>query len=243
VKDRSKQPPPVKTEEQSKVPGELLPGVPRKLTPDPSRITLTNEVELEQARLKSSLLSSLPPPAGRPSGEQNLLSLANAQAPTVPPPAHPESSPMAITAENPALDLDALPLPEAPAEEPTGSSPLVEMRDRFSLGDYTGALQLAESILEEDPRHIEASECAEDCRVVLIKMYSAKIGPLDKVPVVMVPRAQLKWLSIDHRAGFVLSHIDGTSNLEMILDVSGMPPLDALRILYELVQQKIISFR
>jgi len=29
----------------------------------------------------------------------------------------------------------------------------------------------------------------------------------------------------------------------MILDVSGMPKLDALRILLELVQQKIVAFR
>ena len=32
-------------------------------------------------------------------------------------------------------------------------------------------------------------------------------------------------------------------DLETILDVSGMPPLDALRILCELSQQRIISFR
>jgi hypothetical protein len=74
-------------------------------------------------------------------------------------------------------------------------------------------------------------------------MYTARIGPMDRVPVVMVPREQLRWLSIDHRAGFLLSHIDGVSNLEMILDVSGMPTLDALRILCELQQQKVISFR
>jgi hypothetical protein len=29
----------------------------------------------------------------------------------------------------------------------------------------------------------------------------------------------------------------------MILDVSGMPSLDALRILFELLEQRIISFR
>ena len=45
----------------------------------------------------------------------------------------------------------------------------------------------------------------------------------DRVPVVMVAREQLRWLSIDHRAGFLLSHVDGVSSLEMILDVSGMP--------------------
>ena len=74
-------------------------------------------------------------------------------------------------------------------------------------------------------------------------MYSARIGPLDRVPFVAVPPEQLKWLSIDHRAGFVLSHVDGVCSLEQILDVSGMPTLDALRILYELAQQRVIAFR
>jgi hypothetical protein len=59
----------------------------------------------------------------------------------------------------------------------------------------------------------------------------------------MVPRDQLRWLSIDHKAGFVLSLVDGVSSLEMIIDVSGMPELDTLRILSELAQQRIISLR
>jgi hypothetical protein len=118
-----------------------------------------------------------------------------------------------------------------------------EMRDRFSLGDYTGALVLAEGLLEDALDDPEVRECAEACRQVLRQMYTARIGPLDRVPVVTVARDQLRWLSIDHRAGFVLSHIDGVSSLEQILDVSGMPLLDALRILCELAQQRIISFR
>ena len=81
------------------------------------------------------------------------------------------------------------------------------------------------------------------CRTVLEQMYTARIGPLDRVPFVAVPREQLRWLSIDHRAGFVLSHVDGLSSLEEIVDVSGMASLDALRILYELVQQRVIGFR
>jgi hypothetical protein len=118
-----------------------------------------------------------------------------------------------------------------------------EMRDQFSLGDYTGALASAEAVLELDPKHAAAAECADNCRTVLRQMYTARIGPMDRVPIVTVARDQLRWLSIDHRAGFVLSHIDGVSSLEMILDVSGMPLLDALRILCELAQQRIISFR
>jgi hypothetical protein len=134
---------------------------------------------------------------------------------------------------------------EGDTESEAGFSgdPHKEMQERFALGDYSGALVMAEALLEENPTHVEAREYAESCRAVLQQMYTAKIGPLDRVPVVEVAREQLRWLSIDHRAGFVLSLVDGVSSLEMILDVSGMPSLDALRILYELVQQRIVSIR
>jgi hypothetical protein len=135
----------------------------------------------------------------------------------------------------PSDDDDAPEIEIVPSEQ--------EMADRVSLGDYTGALDIAEKLLLLDPDNTEAEECAESCRGILRQMYTARIGQLDRVPLVMVPRDQLRWLSIDHRAGFVLSLVDGVSSLEMILDVSGMPELDALRILSELVQQRIISFR
>ncbi|MFO0678487.1 MAG: hypothetical protein U0169_18260 [Polyangiaceae bacterium] len=48
---------------------------------------------------------------------------------------------------------------------------------------------------------------------------------------------------LDHRAGFLLSMIDGMSDLETILDMSGMGEMDALKILYELVQQRVIAFK
>ena len=117
------------------------------------------------------------------------------------------------------------------------------MRERFSLGDYTGALEMSELILTSDPGNLEAAECGENCRSVLESMYAARLGPLERIPMVVLPRAQMRWLSMDHRAGFILSLIDGSSSVEMILDVSGMPKLDALRILLELVQQKIVAFR
>lgn len=122
-------------------------------------------------------------------------------------------------------------------------SPDREMADRVSLGDYSGALEIAEQILSENPGSSAATACAENCRAVLRQMYVTRIGQLDRVPVVSVPREQLRWLSIDHKAGFVLSLIDGVSTVEMIIDVSGMAELDALRILSELAQQRIISLR
>ena len=169
-----------------------------------------------------------------------VLSLANMRVPSDLPPRPPLEDPV-VTVGMVSIDDDT-DLPEEVRAE-AARDPRGEMRERFALGDFSGALVVAEALLGEDPTHAEAHECAERCRAVLGEMYAARIGPLDGVPVVQVARDQLRWLSIDHRAGFVLSLVDGVSSLEMILDVSGMPSLDALRILYELLERRIVSIR
>jgi hypothetical protein len=178
---------------------------------------------------------------------ETLLALANKVAGSYAP-APPYGEPLPDPRPPPAADAPTespeLEIAEADAPADLGADdPSAEMRDRFALGDYSGALVVAESLLEENPTLGEALEYADSCRAMLTKMYTSRIGPLDRVPTVEVQRDQLRWLSIDHRAGFVLSLVDGVSSLEMILDVSGMRELDALRILFELVQQRIISFR
>jgi hypothetical protein len=235
---------------------------PPPLAPSPSqfdaaearsrRITLTNEVELEMARALSA--RSEPPRAPTPSA----LSIADARAPSVPAPdpaSVPAPGPTPARSLSPtSIEAAVLGALGATSSSPPASAgpeitertiedPVAEMRERFSLGDYTGALEMAELILAEDPGHLEAAECGENCRTVLENMYAARLGSLDRVPRVVVPRTQMRWLSMDHRAGFILSLIDGSSTIEMILDVSGMPKLDALRILHELVEQKVVALR
>lgn len=132
------------------------------------------------------------------------------------------------------LDLDA--------PQPTEEDPAVgDMRDRYAAGDFTGALILAESLLETDPNHEEALRYADSCREVLTQMYSARLGPLDQVATVAIPSDQIRWLSLDHRAGFLLSLVDSVSTVDEILDISGMTRLDALRIMYTLLEQRIVA--
>ncbi|CAN5392766.1 hypothetical protein BH09MYX1_BH09MYX1_22040 [soil metagenome] len=197
--------------------------------------TLTDEGETEAARQRSLSTDGPPPSLSQASlSRASLLSFADD--------ADGEGGgALGLVAQ---AGESATPMaPSAPSAASAEDTPLREMRERFSLGDYSGALVVAESILEDEPDHGEATRLAENCRGVLQQMYVARLGALDRVPFVAVPREQLRWLSIDHRAGFVLSHVDGISSLEQILDVSGMPPLDALRILYELVQQRVIGIR
>lgn len=129
----------------------------------------------------------------------------------------------------------------APAKNRTPSTSVPDMQDRYAVGDFTGALVVAESILDQNPDDEDAKRYAQSCREVLTQMYAARIGPMDQVAVVAVPTDQITWLSLDHRAGFLLSLVDGVSSIEEILDISGMTRLDALRIMYTLVQQNVIT--
>jgi hypothetical protein len=197
---------------------------------DPPKIETSTVFASALDRAWDEIVTSPPPPLQR-----DLLDSMSRDIAVVPPP----DSQAALSGSDKVPTAGNVPAaPEVPAL-PT----VHEMNDRVALGDYTGALEIAEKLLESSPGDEDIIACADNCRVVLKNMHTARIGPLDRVPVVMVARDQLRWLSIDHRAGFVLSLVDGVSSLEMILDVSGMPELDALRILSELAQQRIISFR
>jgi hypothetical protein len=117
------------------------------------------------------------------------------------------------------------------------------MHERFDLGDFTGALSIAETMLEIDPDNAEATHIAEVSRAKLRAIYIGRLGSLEQVPVISTPPSELRWLALDHRAGFILSLIDGLSSIDDIIDISGMPQLEALRTLYTLSTQQIITLR
>jgi hypothetical protein len=130
-------------------------------------------------------------------------------------------------------------MPSAPASG--RDAEISEMKDRYAMGDFTGALVVAEGMLEVNADDIDAQRYAQSCRDVLTQMYAARLGALTQRVRVAVPSDQIRWLSLDHRAGFVLSLIDGSSTVEELLDISGMNRLDALRILYTLYDQRVIA--
>jgi hypothetical protein len=148
-----------------------------------------------------------------------------------------------------ARDLEATAPPVAaswpavagPPSRPQLSPEVLDMRDRYATGDFTGALVVAEALLERTPDHEEARRCHDRCTDVLAQMYLARLGSLAQAVRVAVPADQIRWLSLDHRAGFLLSLIDGHSTIEELLDISGMPRLDALRILHGLLDQRVIA--
>ena len=66
---------------------------------------------------------------------------------------------------------------------------------------------------------------------------------MNGAPTVTMPLADLRRLPLDHRAGFVLSLMDGSMDLETLVDASAMPREDILRIVRDLYQSGVVEFR
>jgi hypothetical protein len=109
------------------------------------------------------------------------------------------------------------------------------MNDRLALGDFTGALRAAELVLGQRPDDPEAAQVAAVSRERLVSFHLARVGGRRAVLGRRVDGAELRWLGLDHRAGFLLSMVDGTTTVEEIVDLSGMPEQEALRLLAELI--------
>jgi hypothetical protein len=115
-----------------------------------------------------------------------------------------------------------------------------ELAEKFFAADYPGALALAEHLASLDPTDGSARDFAEECRRMLERAYAARLGSLDRVPVLAVGMHELRGRSLDNQAGFLLSRIDGVSTLEALLDVCAMPRLDALRLVTQLVEDEVL---
>lgn len=112
---------------------------------------------------------------------------------------------------------------------------------RLALDDFDGALELLEVIPKEASVGEEAYRMARHATERLEQQYASQLGGFDSFPRVTLPADEIIWLNLNHRAGFILSQIDGRVSYEDLVALSGMPRLDTLRILCSLMQEGVIS--
>jgi hypothetical protein len=62
------------------------------------------------------------------------------------------------------------------------------------------------------------------------------------VPYVAMSADQLTHLPLGHREAFLLSRMDGVSDLETVISVSAMPRDEALRLARDLFESGIVAF-
>ena len=103
------------------------------------------------------------------------------------------------------------------------------------------------------PRKAEAASAAtvtarskrpsiREDHVGTVKPGSAS-GASARVPKVLKSKAEIAEAPIDHRAGFLLAHIDGTITVQALVDIAGMPEEDVHEILERLRRLGIIALR
>ena len=137
------------------------------------------------------------------------------------------------------LDPDQ-PVRETP--EPEDSSDPIEIaRNKFQLHDFDGVVDTLESLDTDHPSASEAARLVAEARAQLLKMYESKIGDFSQTPRLLVSAEEVIWLNLNHRAGFILSQIDGTVTFDDLISLSGMSRLDTVKILAELIAQRVIA--
>lgn len=107
-------------------------------------------------------------------------------------------------------------------------------------GEHENALFLLVSLLDLAPLHPEATTLSSDCRIALERECLSVVGSESAILVAAVSTEELKSFALDNVSGFLLSVIDGATNVESILDISGLPRLLALRHLRSLLDRGII---
>ena len=117
---------------------------------------------------------------------------------------------------------------------------VTEMSERFSLGDFSGALRAAEILLGQQPNHELGQHYARESRGKLEDMYTSRLQAQGSVLRVVVPLAEIAWLGLDPQVAALLAQVDGTSDYEAVLAQSSMPRLSALRALVELMNAHVV---
>ncbi|MBL4636236.1 MAG: hypothetical protein JKY56_20415, partial [Kofleriaceae bacterium] len=107
----------------------------------------------------------------------------------------------------------------------------VEMTDE---GSYKEGASSSMYALEYADDNAVAQKLVVENERQLIRALVFGLGDLSEVPRLVIPMTEIPFDDIDHRAAFLLTRMDGTLTLEEILDVSGMPRLEALRHLTRL---------
>jgi hypothetical protein len=134
------------------------------------------------------------------------------------------------------VKLEDMPsLPSLPGAK-TPAHPLGTAEAALQAGDLGAALDACEQALAESGGL--GGKVAGDHLPLVEQIYGAMLGGADRVPTHGRPMGDL-----EPRSAFLLSRIDGSMTVEDVLDVSGMPRLEALRVMALLVRRGAVVIK
>jgi Domain of unknown function (DUF4388) len=136
-----------------------------------------------------------------------------------------------------STDLSALKLPKTVPE-------LLKMaRAEIKENNAENALAIIHSALEEEPKNAEAQRLRDEAEKKFVaQVYAGGLSPR-AVARILVATEQLERERLGPQEGFVLSRINGESDIESILSVCPFREADSLRMIKKLLDGGIIGIK
>jgi len=118
---------------------------------------------------------------------------------------------------------------------------LEDAHEALRCEDLESALELFQMAAQLDPDRFEIEGYVDLVRSRLLKSYRARIGDLQAVPRLLVAGGEVRRFNLAPDAGFILSLVDGSTNFEQLVSLSGMAAFDACRNLSALLDSGILG--
>lgn len=116
---------------------------------------------------------------------------------------------------------------------------LLEARRMYERGEFDEALDVCLKVLSRGPNQ-EAEDLKSAVSGELERQYVATLGSLARVPELDMS-VDVASLNLDHRAGFIMSQVDGMMAFEDILELASMPRVETLQLLVKLLEKGVIK--
>ena len=182
---------------------------------------------------------SLPEPA--PNQEPVILVEGVRDTEPPPPPEEDDGPEVIVIDDESTVRAASRSTDPAPAADASLEDRRRMMHERTAVGDHSGAMEIAEQLLELNPDDRDASLIRLKCRKTLMQMYESRIGSFRRVPVRVISEEEIVWRNLDPVAGFIAASVDGSISFEDIIDISTLPRFEACRVLSQLIQDGIIQ--
>lgn len=118
-----------------------------------------------------------------------------------------------------------------------------DLTDKLHRRQYDDALRVAHAILRDRPDDMVALSSIEECRSSLEALHAFSTSALMRTPSLLVGGPALQTLPLDHRAGFIISLVDGHSTVSLIMDMCPMPRPETLAVIFALVEDNVLALR
>ncbi len=76
-----------------------------------------------------------------------------------------------------------------------------------------------------------------------VALLRAKLAPMNRIPTLTKKMTELGELVEDPKTAYVLGFVDGLLPLETIVEVTGLPELETLKVLDRLASHAVVKFR